>query len=256
MLSYQHAYHAGNMADVHKHALLALVLEYMTRKPKPLTYMETHAGRALYALDGPEAQKTGEAETGVLRIGGQFPSGHPYIKALASARDLGGPMAYPGSPMIARSLLRAGDSITLAERHPAEAAALRHAMAGAVIREEDGPAMALSLCPPTPRRGVLLIDPSYEVKTEFRAMPELLDKLRRKWPVGVLMLWYPILRSGAETDLVRALPKLDGEKDLHHRLHFPPAREGHGMIGSGMAVLNAPWGLAEAAAEIERIAAA
>ena len=252
MLSYQHAYHAGNMADVHKHALLASALAYMGQKPKPMVYIETHSGRGLYDLTSPEALKTGEAAAGIARAEPHFPHDHPYLKALAAARAKAGPSAYPGSPFLAQALLRPGDRMVLAERHPAEARALRAAFPGIDVRETDGVQMALSLCPPTPRRGLLLIDPSYEIKDDFTAMPKLMQTLHRKWPVGVLMLWYPILASGAEQALLREIQGLQGEI-LHHRLTFPPAREGHGMIGSGMVVINPTWGLAEAAADLDRL---
>ena len=247
MLSYQHAYHAGNMADVHKHFLLASALDYLVQKPKALSYIETHSGRALYDLAGAEAARTQEARAGIARVEHRLPADHPYLRALRETRAAHGPDAYPGSPLIARALLRAEDRITLAELHPAEVAALREAMGGrADIRATDGPQLALSLCPPTPRRGLLMIDPSYELKPEFTSMPALLRQIHRKWPVGVLMLWYPILASGAHKALESAVEGV-AEKMLHHRLRFPPAREGHGMIGSGMVVVNPPWGLAESA---------
>jgi 23S rRNA (adenine2030-N6)-methyltransferase len=252
MLSYQHAYHAGNAADVHKHALLAATLDYMARKPKPLSYIETHAGRALYDLSGTEARKTGEAAAGIARMAGWFADDHPYARALAAARTRSGPDAYPGSPLIAQTLLRDGDRMTLAELHPRERAALESALPGADLRGEDGPSMALAMVPPIPRRGAMLIDPSYELKTEFAQMPRLLAKLHRRWGVGVLMLWYPILASGAEDEMAKALDALGIAGALHSRVHFPPARAGHGMRGSGVFVVNPPWGLAEAADALAR----
>jgi len=250
VLSYQHAYHAGSAADVHKHALLALLLDYMAAKPKPLSYIETHAGRALYDLTGREARKTGEAAAGIARAAGWFAPDHPYTRALNGARARGGPDAYPGSPLIAHLLLRDDDRITLAELHPRESAALRDAMPWADVRVQDGPAMALAMVPPTPRRGVMLIDPSYELKPEFDAMPRLLAKLHRRWPVGVLVLWYPVLSSGAHAPMATALDGLGIEGALHNRVSFPPARPGHGMTGSGLYVVNPPWGLADAAADL------
>ncbi|MBE3638999.1 23S rRNA (adenine(2030)-N(6))-methyltransferase RlmJ [Mangrovicoccus algicola] len=250
MLSYQHAYHAGNAADVHKHALLAVALEYLGRKPKPLTYLETHAGRALYDLSGAEARKTGEAAAGIGRMEGWFPPDHPYARALADARELGGAAAYPGSPMIAATHLRDTDRLILAERHPQEAAALRRAISWAEIHEADGPQLALSLTPPDPRRGLILIDPSYEVKTEWTAIPDLVAKIRRKWPVGVIMLWYPLLESGAHLPLAAKLSEMGAEAATSN-VRFPPARPGHGMTGSGLWVANAPWGWQEAARALE-----
>lgn len=253
MLSYQHLYHAGNAADVHKHALLAAVLSYMTRKDKPLSYLETHAGRGLYMLDAPEARRTGEAEAGIGRLGARL-EGHPLAAALARIRARHGPAAYPGSPMIAAELLREGDRMHLAELHPQEHAALERAMAGtgARIHRRDGLELALSLLPPDPRRGLMLVDPSFEVAAEYARLPAWLAKAHPAWNVGVIALWYPILDSGAHKPMLAALEKLDLPGALRHEVRFPPAKEGHRMTGSGMFVVNAPWGLA---AEAERIAA-
>lgn len=255
MLSYQHAFHAGNMADVHKHALLAWLLNYMTAKEKPLTYIETHAGRGLYDIGGTAALKTGEAAAGIARVERVFDPDHPYLRVLAATRAAHGPQAYPGSPLIAAGLLRAGlDRIALAELHPAEHDALSRAMAGqgARVYKRDGLNMAHTMCPPKPRRGVLMVDPSYEVKSEYTSLPHMLGQIARKWNVGILMLWYPILHDGPhdvlKTDLRANLPGID-----FFEARFPPARPGHRMMGSGMAVLRAPWGMAEEATHLTRL---
>jgi 23S rRNA (adenine2030-N6)-methyltransferase len=246
MLSYQHLYHAGNLADVHKHALLATMLDYLTRKDKPLSYLETHAGRGLYALDAPEALKTGEAEQGILRAErlGWFATSHPYARALARTRAAHGPNAYPGSPLIAAYLLRPIDMIHLAELHPQEFAALRDVMAphGRIFQQIDGFQMALSVTPPTPRRGLLLIDPSYEVKSDYALIPRQIGQIARKWNVGCIALWYPILATMPHLSMLTALRSAHPEA-LVHEVRFAPAREGHGMTGSGMFILNAPWGI-------------
>ncbi len=178
MLSYQHAFHAGNLADVQKHALLAWVLDYLTRKDKPLTYIETHAGRGLYRLTAPEAQKTGEAAKGILAHPDWFPETHPYAQRLHEVRTLHGADAYPGSPLIAALGLRETDTLHLAELHPQEHAALTATMQGwgAHIHRRDGFDLALALTPPTPRRGVLLCDPSYEVKEDYDRIPGSLPR--------------------------------------------------------------------------------
>lgn len=255
MLSYQHIYHAGNMADLHKHVLLAAMLEYLTRKEKPLSYIETHAGRGLYDLAAPEAVKTGEAAEGVGRLAGRLPAGHPYHAVLARIRERHGSAAYPGSPVIAAELLRPGDRMTLAELHPREFAALQGTMAsyGATCRKEDGLALAVAATPPEPRRGLMLIDPSYEVRADYSALPPLLRKIHAKWNVGILALWYPVLASGAERPMVAALDALRLPKTSRHEVRFPPAREGHGMIGSGILVVNAPFGLAEEVRRVETV---
>jgi 23S rRNA (adenine2030-N6)-methyltransferase len=244
MLSYQHIYHAGNMADLHKHALLAVMLDYMTEKSKPLSYIETHAGRGLYDLAAPEALKTGEAAAGVLKLADDLPADHPYRRVLAQVRADHGADAYPGSPVIAGQLLRADDRMTLAELHPREFAALEAAMRpyGALCRQEDGLHLALAATPPEPRRGLMLIDPSYEVKADYAALPDLIRKLHAKWNVGVIALWYPILASGAHLPMAATLVTAGLPKVLHQELRFPPSRDGHGMVGSGMFIVNAPYG--------------
>lgn len=244
MLSYQHAYHAGNLADVHKHAGLAWVCDYLTRKDKPLSYIETHAGRGLYDLSGAEASKTGEAAQGILRTAGWFGADHPYSRARAQIAAAQGAQAYPGSPLIAHTLLRDTDSLHLAELHPQEHAALRDALRApnVQIHHKDGFELAQSLCPPTPRRGLMLIDPSWEVKEDYATVPKLLQQIHAKWNVGVLMLWYPILSDATHRPMTRALTGAFPEA-LTHEVAFPPARKGHRMTGSGLFVVNPPWGL-------------
>lgn len=251
MLSYQHAYHAGNLADVHKHALLSFALDHLTRKDKPLSYFETHAGRGLYRLDGIEARKTGEAAQGITRVADWFAPDHPYARARAVVTAEHGPTTYPGSPLIAAALLRPFDNMTLAELHPAEVAALREAMPQRYVQvlQEDGLAMALSRTPPDPRRGCMLIDPSYEIKTDYDRIPDLIAKLHRKWNVGVVMLWYPVLANRAHLAMAQSLRMGFGDA-LCHEVRFAPARPGHGMIGSGMFVLNPPFGLHEEATRL------
>ncbi len=251
MLSYQHLYHAGNPADVHKHAALAWCLDYLTAKDKPLTYLETHAGRGLYDLTAPEAAKTGEAQAGVGRMERLFPAAHPWRRALAAVRAAHGPDAYPGSPLVAAHFLRAGDRMRLAELHPQEHAALRAALPGATIDRRDGAEMALAACPPDPRRGLMLIDPSWEMKDDYRTIPDLVQKLHRKWNVGIILLWYPLLAAAPHRAMLAGLAGAIPE-GLVHEVRFPPARPGHGMTGSGLFIVNPPWGLAE---ELARIAA-
>lgn len=245
MLSYQHGFHAGNAADVHKHAILACSLAYLTRKDKALSYLETHSGRALYDLSDAAAQKTGEAAQGVDRLLSHFPSDHAYARVLAETRALHGPTAYPGSPLIAARLLRRFDRLDLAELHPQEHAALTQAMPPAPntrVHKRDGLEMAKALTPPDPRRGLMLIDPSWELRDDYARMAQVLPMLHRKWGVGVVMLWYPLLADRRHLPMTRALR--DAIPDIMlHEVSFPPARAGHGMEGSGMAVVNPPWGL-------------
>ncbi|MFT4012678.1 MAG: 23S rRNA (adenine(2030)-N(6))-methyltransferase RlmJ [Paracoccus sp. (in: a-proteobacteria)] len=254
MLSYQHAFHAGNLADLHKHALLAWMLDYLAAKSKPLTYLETHAGRGLYDLSGPESGKTREAEAGIARAlrEGWLPADHPLTQALEAIRRQHGPAAYPGSPLIARHFLRPEDNAHLAELHPAEHEALAQATRFAHLHRQDGFQMANALCPPTPRRGLLLIDPSYEVKADYEAVPRHIAKLARKWNVGIIALWYPVLTDDRQAPMVRQL-RADHPKALLSEVRFPPARPGHGMVGSGMFVINPPYGLDNEAARLRAL---
>lgn len=256
MLSYQHLYHAGNLADVQKHALLCVMLEYLTRKDKPLSYLETHAGRGLYDLSAPEAEKTAEARGGILRVDSDawFPPDHPYAKRYRDIRAKFGEMAYAGSPLLAAGFLRTGDRMDLAELHPQELLALRNAMkgTGAKLHQQDGFEMAFSKCPPTPRRGLLLIDPSYEVKADYDQIAQAIPKLHKIWNVGVIALWYPILTDNRQAPMVRKLRAALPDA-LSHEVRFPPVREGHRMVGSGMFVVNPPWGLEQETSRLSQL---
>ncbi|WP_299729844.1 23S rRNA (adenine(2030)-N(6))-methyltransferase RlmJ [uncultured Tateyamaria sp.] len=250
MLSYQHIYHAGNLADVHKHSLLAWMLDYLTRKDKPLSYIETHAGRALYDLSADEAVKTGEAKQGIARVKDWFEASHPYMRCLAQTTETHGQSAYPGSPFIAVQTLRDTDRITLAELHPGEHLNLELALPTAKCRRTDGFAMAHAMLPPDPRRGLLLIDPSFEIKDDYATIPGHIKKYVRAWNVGIIVLWYPILTSGSHHSMLKTLEK-DHHDALRHEVRFPPARPGHGMIGSGLFVIRPPFGLAQEAAKLK-----
>lgn len=254
MLSYQHAYHAGNLADLHKHALLATALDYLTRKDKPLSYIETHAGRGLYDLGSDQARKTGEAATGVVRAEaeGWLSADHPLCRAIAGVRATHGAQTYPGSPLIAGHFLRFEDRAHLAELHPAEHEALRQVAGFAALHSRDGFQVAQAVCPPTPRRGLMLIDPSYEIKDDYHAIPRHVAQIARKWNVGVIALWYPILTDNRHLGMTATLATQFPDA-LLSEVRFPPARAGHFMTGSGMWILNAPWGLADEARRIEAV---
>jgi len=254
MLSYQHIYHAGNLADVQKHMLLAHVLDYLAQKDKPLTYIETHAGRGLYDLGSDEALKTAEAASGIALLEPRIRADHPYRRRLAEVRARFGARAYPGSPLIAALSLRDMDSQHLSELHPQEYEALRRNLHDfpVTFRKEDGFQRALALTPPMPRRGLLLCDPSYEVKEDYATIPRHFAAIARKWNVGILMLWYPILTSGAHEEMLAILERNHPDA-LRHEVHFPPVREGHRMVGSGMFVVNPPYGTEAALAEIDAL---
>ncbi len=236
MLSYQHAYHAGNPADLHKHLVLAELLTLLTRKPRGISYMETHAGRGLYDLGSPESLKTGEAAEGINAL---TLRDCPLQTALAKTRAGFGEAAYAGSPLIAQTLLREQDRLHLMELHPAEFGALRRAVRNetTAVHKRDGYEGVLSLSPPKPRKGLVLVDPSYEIKTEYEQVAEFTHKLMIKWPEATVMIWYPILPANRHEDLIKGL-KLNF---IRHEVSFD-LKDGEGMTGSGLVLVNAPYG--------------
>lgn len=229
MLSYQHSYHAANLADFHKHTMLAETLATLVADSEPLTYMETHAGRGVYDLTGEEARKTGEAKAG-RALWETLAVEHPYRQTIAATQTRYGRDWYPGSPQIARSLLRASDRLHLFELHPQEYVALSMRIKAKNIRmhHRDGYKGVLALSPPVPRRGLVLIDPSYEVKSEYEQAAEFILKLRTKWPEVRILLWYPILEAGLHEAMLERLP--EGNRD---EVAFPE-ESGLRMLGSGM----------------------
>jgi 23S rRNA (adenine2030-N6)-methyltransferase len=246
MLSYQHIYHAGNRADVHKHRLLCALLATLTSKERPISYLETHAGSGLYDLGAPEAVKTGEAADGVeaaLREG-RVPADDPWLSALRRIRAAHGEHTYPGSPALARQRLRPGDVMHLFELHPQAVSELRRHLKGpgVHIHHRDGYEGALAIAPPTPRRGLVLVDPSYEVKTEYQAAADFVLALAGKWPQACIALWYPLLPAGLHEPM---LARLAGESPAFadYRTQWAEPGPERGMYGSGLAVLNPPWGL-------------
>lgn len=237
MLSYQHPYHAGGQADVHKHMILCDILTKMTEDQSPLAYIDTHAGRGLYDLTGPEAEKTGEAERGLLAAlrNRSIPNTHPYFRMVHDRKR------YPGSPRIAQKLLRPNDRLYLFEMHPKEAVFLKQNMIGVNIRvyNEDGYDGTLTrLVPPDegmPKRGLILIDPSYEVKEEYDYVPEFVREVEARWPGVTIMVWYPILKAAQHDGMVEAI--LAAHPDARsEETTFINER----AIGSGIIIINGP----------------
>ncbi len=254
MLSYQHVYHAGCIADVHKHASLSVLLDVMARKDKPLTYIETHAGRGVYDLNAPEAEKTKEADKGIRAFlkAGKLPQDHPYTLLLRKMAAEIGENVYPGSPFIAEALLRPTDSIILSELHPQEYRALKRLTdyPNVHIHNRDGYEAVLALCPPTPRRGIVFIDPSYEIKTEYEKAAKTILKLHKKWAEGVIAVWYPVLASGEYQTLKEILLNAGLPKLYHNEISFRLNKGETGMAGSGLIIVNTPYG---AENELEKI---
>ncbi len=249
MLSYQHIYHAGNFADVQKHAVLVKLLQVLAQKPQTFAFLDTHAGRGTYDLSSGEAQKTGEFRHGVLpfweRRGEQTPLSD-YLKIAAAINDGDELKAYPGSATIAHGLMRPADRLLLVEKHPGEYAELQKTFSGAKNVEAvqaDGFAYLVDKVPFAERRGLVLVDPSYEIKSEYADLPKQLARAFKKWPQGQFMVWYPLLAKGGHEDMLINLRKTDITNILVSELTLDaPPEETFGMYGSGVVIINPPFG--------------
>jgi 23S rRNA (adenine2030-N6)-methyltransferase len=252
-MNYRHAFHAGNHADALKHTLLLALCDALTAKPAPLFALDTHAGAGVYALQGDEATRTGEAEGGLVRLLARSPhepAVQRYLAAVAACRAVYGADACPGSPWLLAHALRAQDRIACCELREDDAALLGRALGGdprVAVHVRDGYAAMRALLPPKVGgqrfgRGLVLIDPPYEAQLEEfdTALTAIRDGLAR-WPQAVVALWYPIKRRSALMPFQRAAAALAAKSALVCELLVRPDDSPLRMNGSGLLVLNAPW---------------
>ena len=264
MLSYQHIYHAGNMADVQKHLWLISVLDYLIKKDKPLLWIDTHAGRGLYDLTSTEAQKIKEYESGILKFFENIKNQQELPSPLLRYRDFVRKLnpsseikTYPGSAYLTAKILRPADKFYAFDLHKGEFPHLEKTLKNYLhssARFEDGFQGLKSLIPHTTiKRGGALIDPSYEVKDEYDKTAKAAIEAYKKWPQGVYIIWYPILEAGYHKNLLEPLKALNlPEEDfVIDEWHFKNVERG--MKGTGMAILNPPYGCAEILNEIKTI---
>ncbi|MFM8332937.1 MAG: 23S rRNA (adenine(2030)-N(6))-methyltransferase RlmJ [Candidatus Methylumidiphilus sp.] len=249
MLSYRHGFHAGNFADVCKHAILALLVQAQLRKDKPFLYLDTHAGAGRYDLGSMMAKKNREYAGGISRLWGRadLPAAlRPYLDAVAAQNSGEALQVYPGSPQIVRHFLRAQDRMALCELHSREVEHLKDTFAGdrqVVVQSVDGYQGLRAFLPPPERRALVLIDPAFELKGERAQLLEALAMAHKRFPNGVYAIWYPIQdrptldwfrrqleRSGIRNILAAELRIFD--EDLPLRLN-----------GTGMVIINPPWQL-------------
>lgn len=255
MLSYRHAFHAGNFADILKHLVLANTLHYALRKEAPVFYLDTHAGAGLYLLDSDAARKTGEAEAGIRSLdfdqllAKAEPEGAAALQLYRSAVEHFLRMhkpAYPGSPLLAAALLRKQDHLHLCELHPADFELLvsyTHRDRRITCEQQDGYARALALIPPAQKRAVILIDPSYETEADYQRVVKLVSELHQRMSGAQILLWYPVVNRREAQHLADALVRR-GVRDLwRFELGIKADTRGHGMTASGMLVVNPPWTL-------------
>lgn len=255
MLSYRHAFHAGNYADLLKHSVLCSILRYLTQKDAPLRYIDTHAGTGAYNLLSPESNKTSEYQQGIGVLWGvqQLPELLADYRALVKEFN-GGEMlsAYPGSPWFAQRLLRPYDRLELCELHPQDFPNLQRQMNSdkrVHCHFENGFTRSLALLPPVEKRGLVLMDPSYELKDDYQNVADHLKALCRRFATGVYMVWYPVVDERRIKTLCTQL-KASGLRRIHrYELGISHDHSQPGMTGSGLIVVNPPWGLKERVAE-------
>jgi 23S rRNA (adenine2030-N6)-methyltransferase len=273
-MNYRHAFHAGNFADVLKHAVLARILVHLRTKPAAFRVLDTHAGAGLYDLAGAEASRGGEWRAGIGRLLGAFsgeveagsaqkmrptqetssPIGEgarallaDYLRAVAAVGGADRLAAYPGSPLLVRALLRPQDRLTACELEPNAAAALaRHLRGDARCKAVaiDGWTALNAYLPPKERRGLVLIDPPFEDPGDFTRLAHALEAAYRKWASGSYLAWYPI-KARAEPDaLARRLRRSGMAKVLRAELSVAAPRDGERLASCGLIVVNPPWTLA------------
>lgn len=249
MLSYRHAFHAGNFADVLKHLVLDRILVHLVTKDKPVFCIDTHAGAGGYALTGEYARKNREFDTGIGRLWSREDLPATVAEYVALVRQFNRSdtlRAYPGSPYFEQQRLRAGDRLVLCELHPTDLELLK-AFASDDRRIKivygDGFRECIGFLPPPERRGLVLLDPSYEIKTDYRRVVETLQRAHRRFETGTFALWYPVIERRRIDGLEQALGQSGLRRVQLFELGVEPDAQDRGLTASGMIVVNPPWTL-------------
>lgn len=264
MLSYRHAFHAGNHADVLKHLVELELLRYLAQKDKPYWYIDTHAGAGCYELDSGYAAKNAEFESGIARLWDATDLPKALAEYVAMVRHFnpdGALKLYPGSPLVALYALREQDRMRLFELHPTDHAILEENFAGngarVLMQKADGFGALKALLPPPPRRACVLIDPPYEEKQDYQRVVAALQEGLKRFATGTYAVWYPQLQRSEAVQLPGQLKQLPIKSWLHVALSVQrPSADGFGMHGSGMFVINPPWTLHATLQEVMPLLAA
>ncbi|KAA0970229.1 23S rRNA (adenine(2030)-N(6))-methyltransferase RlmJ [Aureimonas fodinaquatilis] len=256
-MNYRHAFHAGNFADVHKHALLARLVDYLKRKDKPFRVYDTHAGIGVYDLTADEAVRTGEFHQGIQRVLASDADQHPLLSDyLAIVRELNKQLelpSYPGSPYIVRQMLRRQDRLSAYELHPADFKTLASHFAGDVqvkTIELDGWLALGGHVPPKEKRGLVLIDPPFEAVDEFSRIVEQLSRAWQRWSSGIYAIWYPIKRRSVVEEFHRQLAQSGIANIVAAEFCRESDADEHRLVGSGLIVINPPYVFAQEAQTI------
>ncbi len=248
MLSYRHAFHAGNHADVLKHYTLSLVLAYMNKKETPYYYIDSHAGAGLYHLNEDYAAQNSEFKQGISKLmaAENLPKPLADFSAQIKRFNAHSLSLYPGSPKIAQDFLRAHDKMRLFELHPKDYKLLAENFKGqekrVIIEMQNGFAGIKSCLPPPSRRAVVLIDPPYEDKQDYEHVATMIKDSLKRFATGVYMVWYPMLQRPEPAHMIENLKALAIPHFLHVSMQVhQPSAEGFGMHGSGLFIVNPPW---------------
>ncbi|MCG7498876.1 23S rRNA (adenine(2030)-N(6))-methyltransferase RlmJ [Vibrio sp. Of7-15] len=249
MLSYRHSFHAGNHADVVKHIVQSLILNALKQKEKPFVYHDTHSGVGRYDLTHEWSEKTGEYKQGIARVWQQKDIPEDIISYLDAIKTLNNSdelRYYPGSPRVAHAHLRPQDRMVLTELHPSDHPLLEqefHHDRQVKIYKEDGFERLKASLPPKERRGLVLIDPPYELAKEYNDVVRAIRDSHKRWATGVYAIWYPVVNRCDIEDMIEGLESLGIRKILQIELGVSPDTNERGMTASGMIVINPPWKL-------------
>ena len=246
-MNYRHAFHAGNHADVFKHAALALLLEHLRAKPQPFAVLDSHAGIGVYDLTSDQAQRSPEYREGVERVFGRELAAAPDYSRLIAGMNPDELRTYPGSPEIVRRLLREDDRLIACELHPEDAKALKARYRDeprVAVHRRDGYEAIGALLPPPERRGLVFIDPPFEMADESERLVAAIKAGLKRWPTGIFAVWYPIKDRRISTALSAAAAEAPFPKAVRAELS-PFLWEENSLPGSGLLVVNAPWTLDE-----------
>ncbi len=249
MLSYRHSFHAGNHADVVKHIVQSLILNSLKQKDKAFVYHDTHAGVGRYDLSHEWSEKTGEYKQGIARIWQQTLPDEvsSYIQAIKDLNPNDELRYYPGSPRVACAHLRSQDRMVLTELHPSDYPLLQqefHRDRQVSMQQKDGFEHLKASLPPKERRGLVLIDPPYELAHEYQDVVKAIEQSYKRWSTGIYAIWYPVVYRHTIDDMIAGLQDLGIRKILQIELSVAPDSDERGMTASGMIVINPPWKLA------------
>jgi len=245
-MNYRHSYHAGNFADIFRHATLAFVLSYLKQKPKPFFVLDTHAGTGLYNLDSQEAQKTLEYKDGIERILKTKESLSTLAPYLEVVRSLNPSILhkYPGSPLITKMLLRKEDRLLISELHPEDYLTLKNLFQNdpqVTPLNQDGYTLLKSSLPPFEKRGLILIDPPFEKRDEFEMILKGLEEGYKRFQTGIFMVWFPIKSRNDIEEFYEKVRQKDFKKVLKAELFVKPLKNPIGLSGCGLLIINTPW---------------